>query len=168
MPRPGIALNKHIIRNDAQADLCSPHPGPDRGIIVDMGQERPLTADDRAGRAQTPDGCPDLRLLQFSPVIVVGHEGDVLAGGDEFLTQAHEVVGIRIARKAEGPVGQRLRADPNGLDVLELGLNQGPQVFGQVMGLHDHRVSAGHEQVAHLRLCGQIAMQLTGVVGIKP
>jgi len=64
----------------------------------------------------------------------VRHQRDVLAGFDELPEKAHEIVGILGAEEAVRPEGERLGADADGLDVVELGAQQGFEVFAQVTG----------------------------------
>ena len=92
-------------------------------------------------------------------MVVVRHQRDVLAGLDQLREQADQVVGVLRTEEAVRPEGQRLGADADGLDVVELGLQQRLEVVAQVARLHHHRVAAGDQQVGDFGVLAQVVVQ---------
>ncbi len=90
----------------------------------------------------------------------VRHDGHRLARGHDFLEQAQQVVGIGVADEALRPVGQRLRAEPDGLQ------RRYPQqwlhVGAQALGRHDHRIATGHQDVGDLGMLAEVADERVG------
>ena len=56
MAGAGVALDEHVIGDEAEADLGLPQARPGGGVVVDVGDERTLCADDGTGGADAADG----------------------------------------------------------------------------------------------------------------
>ena len=62
---PGIPGHKHIVRNHSQINLYSPHPGPDRRIVVDIPEQGRLGADLGTGISDPCNGLFYSICFQF-------------------------------------------------------------------------------------------------------
>ena len=96
-------------------------------------------------------------------MVVVGHDGHVLAAINQFGEQFDQLVGVLVGHETVRPEGEGLGADADGLDVIELRLQQGFQVLNQVLGFHHHGVATGDQQVGHFGVLLQVAVQLLGI-----
>ena len=160
MARTGIPFYEHVIRHDAQPHLRLPQARPRFGIVVDVGDERPLATDDGPRAAHTTDrGLRGFRFKLF-PVVVMRHDRHLLAGLDQAFQQLQQAVRIRRAEETVRPERQRLGADAYGLDMVELGLKQRFEIVRQMRRLHHHRVAAGQEHVGDFAMGAQVIMQL--------
>ena len=130
-----------------------------------MADQRALGTDHGTGGADTADRRACGLGVEFLPVIVMGHDGDVLATLDHALEQPDQFVRIGRGVEAVGPEGQRLGADADGLDVIEIRVQQRLEIGLQMLGLHHHRVAAGKQQVGDLGVVAQVVVQFRGFGG---
>src|SRR5690606_1659111 len=156
----GVPLYKHVVGDDAQLHFFLPQLGPGVGIVVHVLDQRALGADFGTGGADAANGFFRDVGGDFLPVVVVGHDGHVLAGINQFGEQFDQLVGILVGDKAVWPEGEGLGTDADGLDVVEFRLQQRLQVLHQVFGLHHHGIAAGDEQVGNLGVFLQVAVEL--------
>jgi hypothetical protein len=84
------------------------------------------------------------------------HERQCPAGRHHLLEEPQGVVGVRVSDEPLWPVGQRLAADPDRLDVLHARGQQRLDVPAQHRGAHDHRVAAGDQHAGHLVVLPQV------------
>src|SRR5690606_35600082 len=138
----GIPFHEHVVGDDPQLYLCLPQAGPDRRVVVDMRQQRPLSPDLGAGGADPADGFAGYFRLQLPPVVVVRHQRQVFAGCLDFLDQGQQVVRVLVGDKALGPETQCLAADADGAHLIEYRTEQWLEAGSQVAGLHDKRIAA--------------------------
>src|SRR5690554_2484775 len=159
----GVPLYKHVVGDDAQLHFTLPQLGPVVGVVVYVLDQRALGADFGTGGADAADGFFRDVGGDFLPVVVVGHDGHVLAGINQPGKQFDQLVGILVGHETVRPEGEGLGADADGLDVIEFRLQQGFQVLHQVFGFHHHGVATGHQQVGHFGVLFQVAVQLLGI-----
>src|SRR5690606_13645969 len=159
VPGAGIPLHEHVVGDDAQLDLGLPQPRPHCRIIVDVRQQRALGADLRAGSAEAGNGLAGDGWLQLTPVVVMRHDRQVLAGGLDLLEQCQQIIGILVGDKALGPECQGLGADADGAHMVELLRQQRLEAGAQVAGLHYQRVAAGDQHIGDLRVGAQVVTQ---------
>ena len=117
-----VPFYKHVVGDDAQLHFLLPQLCPRVGIVVDVLDQRALGTDLGAGGANTADGLFGNLGGDFLPVVVVGHDGDVLAGVDQFREKVDQFIGILVGHEAVGPESEGLGADANGLDMIEFRL----------------------------------------------
>src|SRR5690554_1514944 len=158
-----VPFYKHVVGDNAQLHFLFPKLGPGVGIVVHVLDQRALSADFGTGGTDAANGFFRDVGGDFLPVVVVGHDGHVLAGINQFGEQFNQLVGIFIGHKAVRPEGEGLGADADGLDVIEFRLQQGLQILHQVLGLHYHGVATGHQQVGHFGVFLQVAVQFLGI-----
>ena len=96
---------------------------------------------------------------------VVRHQRERAAPGRDLLEEPERVVRVAVGDVPLRPVGQRLGPDPDGLDVVERGIEQRLDVAAQDAAAHDHRVPAGDEHAGHLAVPAQVGDERVDVVG---
>ena len=104
-----------------------------------------------------------LLRLHLPRVGEVRHERERLARLDDLLEQPQRVVGVRVGEEPGRPVRERLGADADRLDLLEL--EQRLDVAAQHRLTHDHRVAAGEQHAGDLRVLLQVRDEPGDVVG---
>src|SRR5690554_1441779 len=159
----GVPLYKHVVGDDAQLHFALPQFGPGVGIVIHVLDQRALGADFGTGGADTANGFFRDVGGDFLPVVVVGHDGHVLAAINQFGEQFDQLVGVVVGHETVRPEGEGLGADADGLDVVKLRLQKGFQVLDQVLGLHHHGVATGNQQVGYFGVFLQVAVQLLGI-----
>ena len=134
------------------------------GVGVDVLEERRLGADLRAGVANPPHGLERRLRAQLGGMVEVGHEGELQARIRHLFEEAEQVVGVVVVEEAVRPVGDRLRADADGTEIVSHArLQQRLNILPQVLGLHDQRVAAGEEDIADLVMGGGVSGQAVGL-----
>ena len=88
------------------------------------------------------------------------HQRKVFAGRLHLTDESQEVVGILALGKSVRPVSQRLGADAYAVQVRQVGPQQRLDVAAQHRGFHHHRVAAGEQHAAHLRVVPHVVHQL--------
>ena len=161
----GVTLDKHVVRLDTQFHLRLPHLRPVVGFGIDVVQQRALATDMGAGFTDARHRLTVDIGFHLAPVVVVRHEGQVLAGGDDVTEQRHQIIAVLISDKAVRPEGQRLGTDTDGTNMVELRFQQWFQVGTQVLGLHHHGIAPGDQDIGHFRMFAQVVAQLTGFLG---
>src|SRR5690554_6049226 len=159
----GVPLYKHVVGDDAQLHFFLPQLGPVVGVVVHVFDQWALGADLGTGGTYAADGFFRDVGGDFLPVVVVGHDGHVLAAINQFGEQFDQLVGVLVGHETVRPEGEGLGADADGLDVVELRLQQRLQVLHQVLGLHYHGVATGHQQIGHFGVFLQVAVQFLGI-----
>src|SRR5690554_3165264 len=104
----GVPLYKHVVGDDAQLHFLLPQLGPGVGIVVHVLDQRALSADFGTGGADAANGFFRDVGGDFLPVVVVGHDGHVLAGLHQFGEQFDQPVGILVGDRAVRPAGDGL------------------------------------------------------------
>src|SRR5690554_778258 len=110
----GVPLYKHVVGDNAQLHFFLPQLGPGVGIVIHVLDQRALGADFGTGGTDAANGFFRDVGGDFLPVVVVGHDGHVLAGINQFGEQFNQLVGIFIGHKAVRPEGEGLGADADG------------------------------------------------------
>ncbi|MFD9283981.1 hypothetical protein ACFWD7_43250 [Streptomyces mirabilis] len=148
-----------------------------RGRAVDLGAEplvvEPsvfadpavlfLAADHGAGAADAAHRVPHHRGPKLLGMGEVGHQDEVAAARDDLFEQAQHVVGVAVGEETVRPEGERLGADADRLDRLDL--QERFDVAAQHLGAHHHRVAARDERAGDLRVGAQIGGCGGDVVG---
>ena len=118
---------------------------------VDVADDGRLTTEVGTGHSDAADGfVADVGLVLVG-MGVVSHDGKVLAGGGNLLEETESVIGVVVGNKAVRPVGERLGADTDVLDMGERGVvEDGLDVAAELMSLHDHGITAGDEHISDL------------------
>jgi len=165
--RAGVALDEHVVGDHAHPDLRSPHLAPGRRVVVDRPDQRGLGADHRAGVPDPAHRLGQHRRLELARMGEVRHHREIPARGDDLAEQPQGVIGVRVGDEPLRPVGQRLGAEPDRLDVVQAvpRVDERLDVPAQYRLAHDHGIAPGDQDAGHLGVLAQIGHQRADVVG---
>mmetsp|Transcript_17172 Transcript_17172/g.34860 ORF Transcript_17172/g.34860 Transcript_17172/m.34860 type:complete len:338 (-) Transcript_17172:604-1617(-) len=165
--RARVARDEHVVRHDAQAHLLSPLVGPHLGVVVDAAHHRGLRADHNPGVILEPlDRLTHRVRLQLTYVTEVAHDRNVAAAHLlDLPQQLVQLVCVVVGGEALRPESESACADTQILDVgEELRVLEGLEVLLDEACLHEHGVSAGEENVGHLRVLVEVCEERAGVL----
>jgi hypothetical protein len=97
----------------------------------------------------------------------VRHHREIPARGDDLAEQPQGVIGVRVGDEPLRPVGQRLGAEPDRLDVVQAvpRVDERLDVPAQYRLAHDHGIAPGDQDAGHLGVLAQVGHQRADVVG---
>ncbi len=159
----GVALDEHVVGDDALADAVQPQPRPGLRRVVDVAHQRSLHADLRPGGPHPLDRAPGDFRLHLHRMAVVGHQREMPARGADLFEEPQQVVGVVVGDESVRPVGQGLRSDSQVAQVRQVFRQQRLHVFAQHAGLHDQRVAAGDQHVGDLGMGLQVGDEGRGL-----
>ena len=87
------------------------------------------------------------------------------AGGDDLAEQPQRRVGVGIGDEPLGPVGERLGADPDRLQLVQARVQQRLDVAPEHRLPHDHRIASGDQDAGHFGVLAEIGHQRADIVG---
>ena len=121
-------------------------------VVVDRPDQRGLGADHRAGARDPAHRLGEHRRLELARMREVRHYRQRPARGDDLAEQPEGRVGVRVGDEPLRPVGQRLGADPDRLEVVQAvrRVDERLDVPAEHRLAHDHGIAAGDQDAGHL------------------
>ena len=89
------------------------------------------------------------------------------AGRRDLLEEPQAVVRVGVRDEPLRPVGDRLRADADVPDVLQVRRQQRLDVAAQHARAHDHRIAAGEEHVGHITTGAQVGDEIVRLLRLE-
>jgi hypothetical protein len=138
-----------------------------REVVVDRPDQRGLGADHRAGVPDPAHRLGEHRRLELARMGEVRHHRERPARGDDLAEQGEGVVGVGVGDEPLRPVGQRLGADPDRLEVVKAvpRIDERRDVPAEHRLAHDHGIAPGDQDAGHLLMLAQVGHQRADVVG---